>query len=280
VARRLTPDVFRYQDYRAFLRAYHESKKGQRGFSLRAFSRRVGLRSPNYLQLVIDGARNLRPPMALRFGAGCGLQGRSLDYFCELVAFNQARSQAERELHYGRIRRFGRYRKVHELDVAEDTYHSHWFIPAIRELVSARDFDENPKWIAKTLLPSISTAEAERALRVLTELGLLVRDESGTRWVQAEPLIETGPGVLTHHLTSFHRAMLAHAAEAIDRVPRQDREIASLTLCLSQEKLRALKDELQEIRRDLLQRYPADAESERVVQVNFQMFPLSRKNED
>jgi uncharacterized protein (TIGR02147 family) len=280
VGKRPTPDVFRYQDYRAFLRAYHEAKKAQRGgLSLRAFSRRVGLRSPNYLQLVIDGVRNLRPPMALRFGQACSLQGQALDYFCELVAFNQARSQQERQLHYGRIKRFARYRKVHELEVAEDTYHSHWFIPAIRELVSTHDFDESPKWIAKTLLPSITTAEVDRALRVLLELGLLVRDKKHKRLAQAEPLIETAPGLRSHHLANFHRAMMAHAAESIDRVPREEREIASLTLCLSQEKLNALKSELQQIRHDLLQRYQADADSERVVQVNFQMFPLSRKNE-
>jgi hypothetical protein len=56
MAARATLDVFRYADYREFLRAYYERKKTQKpGISLRAFSRRVGLRSPNHLKLVIDG---------------------------------------------------------------------------------------------------------------------------------------------------------------------------------------------------------------------------------
>jgi uncharacterized protein (TIGR02147 family) len=195
------------------------------------------------------------------------------------VALNQARTTKERELHYRRIKRFRRFRSVQRLDAAHDAYHSHWFIPAIRELVSHHAFEENPKWIGKILLPSISAPEAERALQVLLRLGLLERDEASGRLVQAEPLLETGEAPLSLHLASFHRAMMAHAAEAIDRVPRAEREIASLTLCLSEQRLLVLKSELEEIRRDLLQRYQSDGESERVVQVNLQMFPLSRKKE-
>ncbi len=84
-------DVFTYTDYRAYLRAvYAHKKQHEYGFSLRAFSRRTGLGSSNYLKLVMDGARNLSAPMARRFAKSCGLEGETLDYFCELVAYNQA----------------------------------------------------------------------------------------------------------------------------------------------------------------------------------------------
>ena len=64
-------------------------------------------------------------------------------------------------------------------------------------------------------------------------------------------------------------------ALAIDRVPREEREIAALTLCLSSEQLRDLKSDLQRMRAELLQKYTVSAEAQRVVQVNIQMFPLS-----
>jgi uncharacterized protein (TIGR02147 family) len=277
---RAAVDVFRFQDYRAFLREYYASRRARRdGFSLRAFSRRVGLRSPNYLKLVIEGERNLTPEMALRFAEGCGLAGDAVEYFCELVALNQARTSRARDLHYARIKRFRRYREVHTLDAAQDAYHSHWYVPAIRELVARPDFDQDPKWIARTLLPRISAREAERALEVLCELGLLVRDAATGLLAQAEPLLETGAGPLGHHVANFHRAMMARAAEALDRVERSEREIASLTLCLSHARMLELKAELEQIRAELLQRYQAEGDAERVVQVNFQMFPLSRKKE-
>lgn len=126
------------------------------------------------------------------------------------------------------------------------------------------------------LSPPISAREAKQALSVLGELGLLVRDASG-RLQQADPLLETGQGPLGHHVVSFHRAMLERAAEALDRVPREEREIASLTLCVSEERMRELKTQLERFQDELLQSYGADRDARRVVQVNLQMFPLSVK---
>jgi uncharacterized protein (TIGR02147 family) len=278
VGTRAAVDVFRYRDYRAFLREHYErNKQRKRGYSLRAFSLGAGLRSPNYLKLVMDGARNLTPQMAFRFAETCGLTGEAVEYFCDLVAFNQARLAKERELCYERLKRFSRFRKVYKLD-AESEYHSDWYIPAIRELASRADFQEDASWIATTLLPPISPAQARRALAVLLELGLLVRDESG-RLVQPEQLVETPEGPLGHHVVQFHRVMMSHAADALDRVPRDEREISSLTLCLSEADFAKLKAEIVAFRSRLLQRYQSGDDAARVVQLNFQLFPLSRKRD-
>lgn len=269
------PDVFRYRDYRQFLRAFYDHNKSQGyGFSLRAFSKRARLRSSNYLKLVMDGDRNLTAPMAVRFAEACALRGQSADYFCELVAFGQAETAAERERAYARLSRFKRYRKVHRLDRAQDAYHSHWYIPVIRELAARADFSEDPHWIARKLMPQIAPREAAQALEILLQLGLLVRAADG-RLVQSEPLLQTPDGPLGHHLVTFHRSMMERAAEALDRVPREEREIASLTLCVTEERMGELKRELEHFRDDLLQRYGADEGARRVVQVNLQMFPLS-----
>jgi uncharacterized protein (TIGR02147 family) len=141
------------------------------------------------------------------------------------------------------------------------------------------DFDPDPRWIARTLLPSISPAQARQALEVLLSLGLVRRDEQSGRYQQVEPLVESPAGPLGHHMVRFHRAMMALAADALDHVPRDEREIASLTMCLSEAQLSDLKAELEALRRDLLVRYATPADATRVVQLNLQMFPLSRTKE-
>ncbi len=268
--------VFHHRDYRAFLREYYEHKKEKEyGFSYRSFARKAGLRSPNYLKLVIEGKRNLTSEMASRFAQACDLEGEAADYFCELVAFNQARSSAERSRCYRRLSKFKRYRRVYRLDAAHAAYYSQWYIPAIRELAMRADIKDDPAWIAKMLLPNITTKQAADALKVLDKLGLLVCDGKGGL-KQAEPLVATRDDqVLGHHIANFHRSMMQRAAEAIDLVPREQREIASLTLCISEERMRELKEHLERIRAELLQLYQPDEEAKRVVQVNFQMFPLS-----
>ena len=104
-------DVYAYLDYRALLRAYYDERKEQgRGFSYRAFARRAGLKSPNLLKRVIDGERNLTPEMAERFARACGLDGEAASYFRELVAFNEAKTEADRNARYRKLSAFRGYR--------------------------------------------------------------------------------------------------------------------------------------------------------------------------
>lgn len=271
-----SPDVFAFRDYRAYLRAlYAHNKQDDNGaFSLRAFSKRAGLRSSNYLKLVMDGDRNLTAAVAPRFASACGLRGQAADYFCDLVVFNQAKSSDERARGYARLQRFRRYREVHRLDKAQEAYHSHWYIPAIRELCARPDFREDPKWIGRALLPNVAPADVRAALETLLELELLTRDEAG-KLRQTESLVQTPEGPLGHHVVSFHRTMMERAAEALDVVPRDEREIASLTLCLSDAQLGELKQRLERFREELLHVFQSDADARRVVQVNVQMFPLT-----
>ena len=273
-------NVFAYLDYRKFLQDLYLFRKAtEYGFSHRSFSRRAGLRSSNYLKLVMDGERNLTPEMAHRFAVGCGLKNREIDYFCELVAFNQARTAAERSRCHERLSRFKRYREIHKLDTDQTAYHSTWYMPAIRELVARADFKDDPKWIASALKPRITPAQVRKALDTLLKLGLLQRDDDG-RLRQSESLVTTGTGPLGHHIVSYHRAMMSRAAESLDTVPRQEREISSLTLCVGHDVMLDLKERIREFRRELLQVAELQGEPERVVQINFQLFPLSEKKEE
>jgi uncharacterized protein (TIGR02147 family) len=279
VARAGEIDVFEYLDYRAFLRDLYEERKARgQSFSYRAFSRRAGLRSPNYLKLVIDGERNLTTAMAERFGKACGLEGDALGYFVDLVAFNQASTITERNACYERLTGSRRYRKAHRIDLAHAAYHSTWYMPAIRELASRKDFKGDPAWIATKLVPPIGKAEAKRALDTLVELGLLVAKEDGSI-VQGEAVVSTGPETGRLHIGNYHRTMMERAAESIDLLPPEDRDISSVTLCMGEDGLRRLKARIQRFRRELIELTALEDDPRQVVQVNFQLFPLS-KGED
>jgi uncharacterized protein (TIGR02147 family) len=268
-------DVYAYLDYRAFLRDYYESKKASgRGFSFRGFSKRAGLKSPNYLKLVMDGDRNLTAPMADRFARACGLDDEGADFFGALVAFGQARTASDRNAAYSRLTTFRRYRRAHQLDLHHAAYHSTWYLPAIRELAARPDFRDDPDWIAKTLIPTISRTEAREALDVLIELGLLERTAEGV--VQTENLVTTGPQTRGLHIGNYHRTMMERAAGSIDLIPAADRDISSLTLCVSEDGLRTLKERIQRFRRELLELSALEDDPRQVIQLNFQLFPLSR----
>jgi uncharacterized protein (TIGR02147 family) len=271
--------IFEYLDYRLFLRDLYASQKAKSpAFSHRAFSRRAGLRSSNYLSLIMKGERDLSSEMAPRFAKACGLARREADFFCDLVAYGQAKTTEEKQRWHERLARFRKFRDAHRLAGEQSAYHAHWYMPALRELVCLPSFSEEPKWIAQALEPPISERQASDALVTLMRLGLLLRDAAG-RLRQAQALLTTGPGPLSHHVFAFHHGMLDLAKRALDRLPREERDISSLTLSVTEASLPLLKQRIRELRQELLQLAECEsAPPERVVQINFQLFPLSRRS--
>ncbi len=269
-------DVFRYLDYRAFLGAVYQAQK-ERGLSYRAFAKRAQVGAPNYLKLVIEGERNLSPELAERFATAAGLTDEAAQYFCCLVRFCQAKGAAERAAEHEHLLAFKRYRDAHRLDASHADYHRAWYVPAIRELVTSSDFVEDARWIARKLLPPIKTQEAKSALRTLLKLGLLARDAQG-KLVQTSAIVSTGAETQGVHIARYHAEMMARAVAAIDVVPSGERDVSSLTVCVSDAGLLRLKRRMQELRRELLALAQAEPAHERtrVAQLNMQLFPLSQ----
>ena len=280
MARVLTVDVFSYFDYRSFLRdAYADLKQNQRGFSYRWFARRAGMTSPNFLKLVMDGKRNLTSESTEKFAGALGLNSQETSFFHELVGFTQAPTAHEKNRHFERIGAFRRHRAVRALERHQFEYLSNWWNPAIRELVACEGFIEDETWIAQKLVPPISPAQARQALDLLLALGFLERDASGALR-QGEPLLSTGPEVRSLAVGNFHRQMMERAAASIEEVDREMRDISGLTVALSPESFQMFKQKIVELRAELLELSAAETRPTRVVQINFQLFPLAITQKD
>lgn len=274
LTQRCPVDVFRYLDHRAFLGDFYMAQKKRRGFSYRAFAQAAGLSGPNYVQLVIAGKRNLTENTAARFAVVCGLTSDAAEYFVALVRFNQATSDEERNDRHRRLKAFRRYRRAHKLELAEASYHSTWYLPAICELATSPWFREDPQWIAMTLRPAIKPREAAQALATLLELGLLCRDEEG-RIRQHSRVMSTGPETTMMHLRNYHAEMMQRATLAMAEFPALERDVSSLTMCVGPEVLSALKERIRTFRRELIDLVTSDQNPSRVLQLNLQLFPLS-----
>jgi uncharacterized protein (TIGR02147 family) len=198
----------------------------------------------------------------------------------DLVAFNQARTVSERTAAYQRLTSSARYRKAHRIDLVHAAYHASWYMPAIRELAARADFSGDPDWIAATLSPPITRGEASKALATLLELGLLVREPDGRIHHGDRPVVATGAETRSVHIASYHKTMMERAADALDRLPSEQRDVSSLTLCVGAGGLGRLKDRIQRFRRELAELTTLEDEPVQVVQINFQLFPLSRQPEE
>jgi uncharacterized protein (TIGR02147 family) len=270
-------NLFAYDNYRAYLRDLYDFLKATKPhFSYRYFSQKAGFRSPNFLKLVIEGKRNLSPESIERFARALKLKKKEAEFFRILVHLNQARTIGEKKLYAEQLMQFRSFRFIHPLRQDQYRYYTDWYNIPIRELTSLPEFSEDPAWIARSLAPPISPQQAQRAVDLLFQLGLLKRDASG-RIVQSDAFISTGDEVTSTSIANYHREMIQKGSEALDRFGGPDRDISSVTMALSEEGFREIKLLIQKFRKELLAIADQERHPEGVYQVNFQLFPLARQ---
>jgi uncharacterized protein (TIGR02147 family) len=271
-----TPSVHAYLDYRSYLKDLFAYKKEQDpAYSYRCFSMRAGFASPNFLKLVMDGKRNLTNESIAKIAKGFGLKKQDREYFESLVYMNQASSHEERNHYYCKMMSLKANTPVRRLEKACYEYFSTWFYPAVREIVTFGGRDLSAREVAALLNPPISVKEAEKALKVLLDLGLIRKDADG-RWEQCDRALSTGAQTHMLNVANFHREMIRLAGESIERYAAPERDISSLTLSIPHERKAQIIKRIVAFRRELLDFACEDDRTDQVVQVNFQLFPLTR----
>lgn len=270
------PQIFEYIDYRAFLKdMYTYRKKRDSFFSYRYFSRKAGFASPNFLKLVIDGQRNLSSTSILKIARGFGLNDNQRDFFENLVLMNQAQEHNERNHYYQKMISARGYKKIHKIAKDSYAYFSKWYYPVIREILGFGIKDISPEQIASLLRPSITANEAQAAMNLLVRLKLIRKNKEDI-WEPAHPDISTGPEVKSLVVTNFHREMLKLATASIDNIPALERDISALTLSINRERFPELKSRIIAFRKELLEMTGQEQKPDQVVQVNIQLFPMSK----
>lgn len=268
--------VFDYDNYRLFLSdVYSSSKSKDRKFSFRYFARLAGFQSPNFLKRVIDGDRNLTELSIDRLAKALKLNKEESHFFRHLVLLNQAKTTDERQRNAEQLLKSQVFKKIFPLKTSQFNYYAHWYFVPIREMVGMPEFKEDYEWISKKLIPSVSTAEVKKSVSQLIDLGLLTRDENG-KLIQTEKDISTGDQLTSASLAQFHRTMSRMAGESIERIPRDQRQITSVTLALSKDAFRKIKEMVQQLQASIVESANEDADTEKVYQINFQLFPLSQ----
>lgn len=268
-------DIFQYDDYRKFLRGWYlAQKRSRRSFSFRAFSERAGFHSTNFFKLVMDGDRNLTEESLAKFVIGLDLNKQEQDFFRNLVFFNQAKTHEEKDLYYHRLIQSHKFGQLKPIEKRQYDYYSNWYHSVVRELVASREFDGTPEWIAQRVFPPIAPAQVQKTIELLDQLGFI--EKVGDRWRQADTILTTGPEVKSHVIMNYHRNILELSREILDKVPQEERDISTMTLGVSKDRISELKKRVREFRKEILKLVSEEVSPEEVVQLNIQLFPLTR----
>lgn len=274
------PNLFDYFDYREYLQDYYLfHKKRNSAYSYRLFARKAKLGSPNYLKLVVDGKRRITDRTLYQFARGLSLSRDEEKYFRELVMYQEVSDPDSKEQHLRSLLKYQEKQRTPAILKADRMkFLLDWHHGVIRELVSTKDFQEDPAWIAKRLGNKITEAQAKESLDMLLRLQIVRKNEFG-KLEQCEPLLTSSDEVPSHVLRSLHRTYLRKAINSIFAAPMERRELSGIVISVPNARLKDIKEEIKEFRKKLNRKYGLEKECDEVYFIGLYMFPVTGKGD-
>lgn len=237
-------------------REFQERQARNKHYSLRAFAQSLGL-SHATLSSILSGRRKLTYKAAQKLATALALGPEEI---ARLLG-TTPETQTSRPYHL----------------VQQDAFSaiSEWYFDAILELALIPRVRLSPAFIADAL--DISPTKAAEALATLERLELLKKDRTGRYRTQHEfssNILDADFTSLAHR--KYQRQVLEKSIEALQSVPRAERDHTSITMAIHREDLPEAKARIKKFRQELnqfLQR--KEVQPNEVYQLHVGFFPLT-----
>lgn len=267
--------VYDYFDYRKLLKdLYEERKKENPRFSYRALGMKAGFKSAGYFANVLKGKCNISLTSAYRLAEAFKLKKTDTDYFALLVMFDLAGNQHEKKKYFDKLVAMKRS-KLKILGDDQFRLFEEWYYLAIREILDFHKFKDDYRQLAKMVVPAISPANAKTAIDVLASLGLIRKNAAGY-YEKMDAVLSTPDRWESQAITFYQYAALDLAKQSFDLWDRKWRDVSTLTLSIGGEEFRQIQAKLNQVQEEILLLAQNCKTTDRVYQINFYSFPLSR----
>lgn len=236
-------------------------KSNNSRYSLRSFSTAVGI-SPGRLSELIAGKRRMTLKQADRIADRLNYAPAARLQLIKVVSDQDGIRKTKAS----------RVSKAKFTTVSADSFQiiADWQHFAILSLMDTNSFKNDSQWIARRL--GITKPLAAMSIERLCRVGLL-RKQNGQ-------LLKTGNDLETTHdisspaLRISHRQTLMQAAEALDSIPVELRDITSISMAIDPSKIPRAKKLIRSFRHRLCELLEADEQSE-VFNLNIQLVPVT-----
>lgn len=271
------PQILDYNDYREYLKDCLERMRESRPwFSLRYLSKQIEL-DPGNLVKVVQKERHLPDRCLGQLASELGLNQRETEYLEHLADFAKARTAEQTKRAYEKLLDL-KYARPEVLGRDQYSFYRDWKCTAVLALLHIDRIKGTESVLAEMLEPKTSVEEVHRVLALLSELGL-ARAGKGGKWVACKSILTTGETWKDIAIREFQKETLQLAGRALDRIPKEERDISTLTVTLGAKDLDRIREMARQFRREVLSIAAQAPDPERVWQLNLQLFPLSRKVE-
>ncbi len=267
----------RFLDYKDFLRSMQrevEAKAGAR-YPFHQLSQDLGFGSQNAVYIIIHGYRKMNAEQVEQVVAALGLTGSERRYFLRLVAYTDC-AESERRAHFDALAA----ERGKTLDDDHDKlllrFFGEWHHAAVFEMIGLAEFRSDPTWIAERFYPRITPEQVKKSLDLLESLGLVRFDDTAQRHVKLQKSVGTGDQVRGMAIVGYHLQMLELSQAALSSVAAEEREIGALTLAVSEDVARRLREDVRLFRKYAVYLSEQCDNPDRIMQINLQLFPVVR----
>lgn len=265
--------VYAHSDYRGFLREWYAEEKVRRpGLSFRWIEQRTAT-DHSLLSKIFAGERHVSSARAQALVDLVGLSGLEADYFRILVQYGKSKSAKEAQHCFAKLAELRRVAPV-PLEEAHAAFWDSWINVAVRALVTCGRFADDFETMGSLLHPRATGAQVRRSLAVLSELGFVERSETG-HWTIREPFVKGTSAAQGRALRHFHRQTLLLAAESVEGLPPDLRDLSSVTVSIPESGYEELRSIVRDFRSRVLTAVSRMQDPDRVYQVSVQMVPLA-----
>jgi uncharacterized protein (TIGR02147 family) len=237
------------------------------GFSLRAFSQKVGL-SPPEVSLILRGKRKATLKMVSKVSRRLLLSPIEIESLTRAFEKPTSETSSEKSSEKNALRP----RLAVELNMDHFKVISDWYHFALLSLAETKDFSSDPAWLARRL--NLRVPQVKEALGRLERLGMLERTEEGR--LQPTGLeYTTSDEIANVSLRKSHSQDLELAQRSLENDALSDRDFTAMTMAIDPEKIPEAKKMIREFR-DRLSAFLESGSKKEIYKVCFQLFPLTR----
>lgn len=267
-------NLFEYTDYRLFLHEHYEETRLKKPYySYRFIAGKVGINA-GFIFRLFTGKTHLGLKKIDAFADLCGLEGKNRAYFSEMVRLGRAKREQDIQQS---LKRLQSIKGVQFTTLAEDqiSFFNSWHTMPMRSLLSIYPFNgKNYRRLGGMMVPPLTAAEAKKSIQLLERLGLIRRNAEGIFEV-TDTFVSTSEKWSSLAIHQYQKTTIELSHHALDKVPKDKRDISTVTFTCSTRHLPALRERLQEIRDEMVMLSKEFRDEDCVMQLNLQLFPAA-----
>lgn len=261
-------------DYKSVIRRELQRRRASNpSYSLRAFAKFLNV-SPAYLSRVLKGDLGISKAKAVHISQRLGLSAEEHEVFAASIKSVHGRTPGVRTKAKTKLRRH-QY-SFSALEGDDLRMIGAWEHFALLEFITLRK-SRNDTFAdmahALGLKPEVAEEAGERLLR----LGLIKKTRKG--YLNVRPLgafPDPLPAAWVDAMRELYRKLIQKAVVAIDEQAIEDRDVAASIFGVERARLPALRAEIKEFRRSLIQNYGVSKRADSIYCFNTQLFDLGR----